>query len=116
MTTSMALVVVPLHLEVRDPAVALGRGDMGMSQEILDGGERGIGIEELCGRAYDAANDTTPATPLLSRIVFDPLLDAPDGDRLALSSVPSRPGRAPSPSMMRFSRYATSAAQASSLT
>ncbi len=43
------LMVVPLHLEIGYPAVALGGFDAGVTQEVLDGHQGGIGIEELGG-------------------------------------------------------------------
>ena len=42
-------VIIPLHLKVGYPAVALGGLDPGMPQEILDGHQGGIGIEQLGG-------------------------------------------------------------------
>ena len=40
------LVIVPLHLEIGHPAVPLSRFDPGMPQEILDGHQGSVGIEE----------------------------------------------------------------------
>ena len=48
-------IVIPSDLEIGDPAIALGCGDMGMSQKILDGGERGIGVQELCREGMSQA-------------------------------------------------------------
>jgi len=41
------LVIVPLHLEIGHPAVPLRGFDPGMPQEILDGHQGSVGIEEL---------------------------------------------------------------------
>ena len=71
------LVVVSLDLEVRYPAVALGCGNLAMSQEVLDGSKISIGIEKLRGHGM-AKPMTRGAQPALSRIGFDPLLDASD--------------------------------------
>ena len=54
-----SLVIVPLHLQVWYPAVPLCRGNLAMSQKVLDGDEVGIGIEKLssiilicCGKCF----------------------------------------------------------------
>ena len=41
------LVVLPLDLEVGHAAVPLGRGDLAVAEKVLDGGEAGVGIQEL---------------------------------------------------------------------
>jgi len=71
------LVVVSLDLEVRYTAVALGGGNLAMPQEILDSSKASIGVEKLCGHGV-AKPMTRDAQVALSRIVFDPLLDASD--------------------------------------
>jgi len=72
------LVVVSLDLEVRYPAIALGRGDLAMSEEILDRSQIRIGVQKLRGHGVTKLMTRDPQ-PALSRIVFDPLLDASDG-------------------------------------
>ena len=72
-----SLVVVSLDLEVRYPAVALGCGNLAMPQEVLDGSKGSIGVEKLRGHGV-AKPMTRDVQPALSRIVFDPLLDASD--------------------------------------
>ena len=74
-TTSRALVVVSLDLEVRYPAVPLGCGNLAMPQEVLDGSKVSIGVEKLRGHGV-AKPMTRDVQPALSRIAFDPLLDA----------------------------------------
>ena len=69
------LIVVSLDLEVRYPAVALRCGNLAMPQEILDGSKVSIGIEKLRGHGV-AKPMTRDVQPALSRIIFDPLLDA----------------------------------------
>jgi len=71
------LVVVSLDLEVRYPAVPLGCGNLAMPKEILDGSKISIGVEKLRGHGV-AKPMTRDVQPALSRIVFDPLLDASD--------------------------------------
>ncbi len=71
------LVVVSLDLDVRHLAVALGCGNLAMPQEILDGRQIGISVEQL--RSHGVAKPMTrDVQAALSRIVFDPLLNASD--------------------------------------
>ena len=72
------LVVVSLDLEVRDPAVPLGRGNLIVPQEVLNGSQIRIGVEKLSGHgmAKAMARDIQLA---FTRIGFHPLLDASDG-------------------------------------
>jgi hypothetical protein len=75
------LVIVPLHFEVRCPAVALGRGKVRMTQKILDRGQLGVRVQKLGGEGM-----TEPVTGHLKAgfapLVLDPLLDSPYRDRL----------------------------------
>ena len=71
------LVVVSLDLEVRYPAVPLGGRNLAMPQEVLDGSKVSIGVEKLRGHGV-AKPMTRDVQPALSRIAFDPLLDASD--------------------------------------
>jgi len=43
------LLIITLHLQIGDPAVALSGPDPGMPQEILDAHQRRIRIEHLGG-------------------------------------------------------------------
>jgi hypothetical protein len=66
-----------LDLEVRYPAVPLGCGNLAMPQEVLDGSKARIGVKKL--RGHGVAKPMTRNVQLaLSRIGFDPLLDASD--------------------------------------
>ena len=69
------LIVVSLDFEVRYPAVALRGGNLSMPQEVLNRRKVRIGIEKLRGHGV-AKSMTRDVQPALSRIVFDPLLDA----------------------------------------
>ena len=69
-------VIVPLYLEIGYPAVALRGLDTGMAQEILDGHQGSVSIEELRGHGV---------TQLVARH-FEPclagiLLQVPGGSR-----------------------------------
>ncbi len=68
-------VVVSLDLEIRDPAVPLGGGDLAMPEKVLNGRKVRIGIEKLRGHgvAQPMAGDVQFA---FARIVFHSLLDA----------------------------------------
>jgi len=44
-----SLVIIPLHLEVGDFAIALSGADLTMPQKILDDNQIGIGIQQLGG-------------------------------------------------------------------
>jgi hypothetical protein len=68
-------VIVSLDLEVGYATVALRCGNLAMPQEILDGSEVSIGVEELRGHGV-AKSMTRDIEAALSRIGFDPLLDA----------------------------------------
>jgi len=43
------LVIVPLHFEVCCPAVTLGRGNVRMTQKVLDRGQVGVRVQKLGG-------------------------------------------------------------------
>ena len=77
------LVVVSLDLEVRYPAVALRGGNLAMPQEVLNGRQISIGVEKLRGHGV-AKPMTRDVESALSRIVFDPLLDASTDSGLPL--------------------------------
>ena len=95
------LVVVPLDLEVRHPAVPLGRRDVLVAQKVLDSGKVGIGVQKLRGEGVPQPM-ARHLKSALSRIVFDPLLDAPDGDRRARVRPLLDEEQSPSPSMIVF--------------
>ncbi len=71
-------IVVSLDLEVRDPAVPLGCGNLAMPQKVLNGSQIRISVEKLGGHgvAQPMAGDVQLAFP---RIVFHSLLDAAHG-------------------------------------
>jgi hypothetical protein len=76
------LVVIALCLRVRYAAVALCGGNVRMAEKILDRGDVGIRVQKLCrhGVAQTVTGDLYFA---FAGIVFDPLLDAPNGERCA---------------------------------
>ena len=71
------LIVVSLDLEVCYSAVALRCGNLAMPQKVLNGSKVSIGIEKLRGHGV-AKPMTRDAQAVVSRIVFDPLLDSSD--------------------------------------
>ena len=85
--TEMAcgLVIVPLHLEIGHPAVPLGGFDPGMPQEILDGHQGGIGIEELGGHGVPELV-ARHFEPCLAGVMLQAFLDAPHRDGFASAS------------------------------
>ena len=77
--------VVPLHLEIGHPAVALRGLDPGMSQKILDGHQGGICIKELGGHGVPelVAGHLEPG---LATVILQAFLNAPHRDGFASGS------------------------------
>ena len=76
------LIIVALHLRVRYSAVALCRGNVRMAEKVLDRGDVRICVQEL--RRHRVPQAVTRDLHLaLPCIVFDPLLDAANGERCA---------------------------------
>ena len=74
--------IVPLYLEIGHPAVPLGGLDPGVPQEILDGHQGGIGIEELGGHGVPQLV-ARHLEPRLAGVILQAFLDAPHRDGLA---------------------------------
>ena len=73
--------VIPLDLEIRDPAVALRGLDVAVPEQILDRAQIGIGVEKLRGHRVPQMM-TRDAEPGFAGIKLHALLDAADRDGL----------------------------------
>ena len=79
---SHRLVVIPAHLLIRHPAIALGCSDVGVAQKVLDSHQISIGVEHLGGHGVPklVAGDLKAG---LVRVVFHAMLDTANVQWLA---------------------------------
>jgi len=76
--------VIPLHFEIRYPAVPLGGLHIAVPKEILDGAEIGICIEQLRGHRVPEMVTGNPEF-CFTGIILHALLDAANGNGIALT-------------------------------
>ena len=74
--------VIPLHFEIRYPAIPLGRLYVAVPEKILDRAEIGIRIEQLRGHRVPEMMARNPELCLMS-IILHPLLYTANGDGIA---------------------------------